>query len=37
MTLPEIAAAIVMLTFVFGGLYIVLWTRQQERKQAKKH
>lgn len=36
MTLPEIAAAIVMLTFVFAGLYIVLWTRQQERKQAKK-
>lgn len=36
MTLYEIAAAIVMLTFVFAAFYIVLWTRQQERKQAHK-
>jgi len=36
MTLPEIDAAIVMLTFAFAGIYIVWWTRKQERKQAQK-
>jgi hypothetical protein len=36
MTLPKIAAEIVMLTFAFAGIYIVWWTRKQERKQAQK-
>lgn len=36
MTPYEIVAAIVMLTFGFAAIYIVFWTRQQERKQAKK-
>jgi hypothetical protein len=36
MSLYEITAAIVMLTFAFAAIYIVFWTRQQERKQAKK-
>lgn len=33
MLLSEIAFAIVMLAFVFAGLYIVFWTRTQERKE----
>jgi preprotein translocase subunit YajC len=36
MTPYEILAASVMLTFVSAAFYIVFWTRQQERKQAKK-
>lgn len=33
MLLSEIAFAIVMLAFVFAGLYIVFWTRTQDRKE----
>ena len=36
MTPNEIAFAIVILAFAFAGIYIIFWTRKQERKQTQK-
>jgi preprotein translocase subunit YajC len=36
MSLSEIASAIVMLAFMAASLYIVLWARKQERKEAER-
>jgi cbb3-type cytochrome oxidase subunit 3 len=32
----ELAFAIVIIAFAFAGIYIVFWTRKQERKQTNK-
>jgi hypothetical protein len=32
----ELAFAIVIIAFAFAGIYIVFWTRKQERKQTYK-